>query len=93
MIWILIGLCALVLVFLHLWLRERRSARIEHIAYGLRWDEDADQQTRTNITDIQAELVEAIAKLEELGLIKQNEWGRWVWVASGNFFGSSNQKD
>lgn len=93
MIWILIGLCALVLVLLCLWLRARRSARIEQIAYGLRGDEDADQQTRTNITDMQAELAEAIAKLEELGLIKQDEWGRWVWVESGNFLGSSNQKD
>jgi hypothetical protein len=93
MIWILIGLCALVLVLLCLWLRERRSAQIEQIAYGLRGDEDADQQTRTNITEMQAELVEAIAKLEELGLIKQDEWGRWVWVESGNFLGSSNQKD
>jgi hypothetical protein len=92
-IWILIGLVALVLVLLCLWLRERRNARVEQIAYGLRADEDVDQQTRTNITEMQAELIEAIAKLEELGLIKQNEWSRWVWVESGNFLGSSNQKD
>jgi hypothetical protein len=91
-IWILIGLVALVLVLLCLWLRERRNARVEQIAYGLRADEDVDQQTRTNITEMQAELVEAIAKLEELALIKQDEWGRWVWVESGNYLGSSLKK-
>lgn len=92
-IWILIGLCTLVLVLLCLWLQARRNARTEQVAYGLRGDEDADQQTKTNITGMQTELIEAIAKLEELGLIKQDEWGRWVWVESGNFLGSSNQKD
>jgi hypothetical protein len=92
-IWILIGLCTLVLVLLFLWLRERRKARVEQIAYGLRGGEDADQQTITNITEMQAELVEAIAKLEELDLIKQDEWGRWFWVESGNRLGSSVKKD
>ena len=91
-IWILIGLCALVFVLLCLWLRERRNARVEQIAYGLRGGEDADQQTRTNITEMQSELVEAITKLEELALIKQDEWGRWVWVESGNFLGSNVKK-
>ena len=88
-IWILIGLCALVLALLCLWLRERRNARVELIAYGLREGEDADQQTRTNITEMQSELVEAITKLEELALLKQDEWGRWVWVESGNRLGST----
>ena len=92
-IWILIGLCGLVLLLLYLWLRERRNARVEQVAYGLRGDEDADQQARTNITEMQTELVEAITKLEELALIKQDEWGRWVWVESGNFLGSSVKKD
>jgi hypothetical protein len=41
---------------------------------------------------MQGELIEAIAKLEELALIKQDEWGRWVWVESGNFLGSSVKK-
>jgi hypothetical protein len=92
-IWILIGLGALILVLLCLWLRARRNARIEQIAYGLRRDEDADQQTKTNITEMQAELVDAITKLEKLGLIKQDEWGRWVWVESGTFLGSGNQNN
>ena len=92
-IWILIGLCVLVLVLLSLWLRERRNARIEQIAYGFRRGEDADQHTRTNITEMEAELVEAIAKLEELALLKQDEWGRWVWVESGDYLGSSVNKD
>lgn len=91
-IWILIGLCALVLALLVLWLRERRKARVEQIAYGLRGNENADERTRTNITEMQSELVEAVNKLEELDLIKQDEWGRWVWVESGKFLGSSVKK-
>jgi hypothetical protein len=32
---------------------------------------------------MQAEFMEAIAKLEELNLVKQDEWGRWFWIESG----------
>ena len=92
-IWALIVLSVLVLVFLILWIRERRNARIEQIAYGLREGEDANEQTRTNITQMQAEFMEAIAKLEELNLVKQDEWGRWFWIESGKLLGSSVTKD
>jgi hypothetical protein len=92
-IWVLIVLSVLVLVFLILWIRERRNARIEQIAYGLREGEDANEQTRTNITQMQAEFMEAIAKLEELNLVKQDEWGRWFWIESGKLVGSSVTKD
>ena len=92
-IWVLIVLSVLVLVFLILWIRERRNARIEQIAYGLREGEDANEQTRTNITQMQAEFMEAIAKLEELNLVKQDEWGRWFWIESGKLLGSSVTKD
>lgn len=92
-IWVLIVLSVLVLVFLILWIRERRNARIEQIAYGLREGEDANEHTRTNITQMQAEFMEAIAKLEELNLVKQDEWGRWFWIESGKLVGSSVTKD
>jgi hypothetical protein len=94
-IWVLIVLSVLVLVFLILWIRERRNARIEHIAYGLREgeNEEANENTRTNITQMQAEFVEAIAKLEELNLVKQDEWGRWFWIESGKLVGSSATED
>jgi hypothetical protein len=92
-IWVLIVLSVLVLVFLILWIRERRNARIEQIAYGLREGEDANEQTRTNITQMQAEFMEMIAKLEELNLVKQDEWGRWFWIESGKLLGSSVTKD
>ena len=92
-IWVLIVLSVLVLVFLILWIRERRNARVEQIAYGLREGEDASEHTRTNITQVQAEFVEAIAKLEELNLVKQDDWGRWLWIESGELVGSSVTKD
>jgi len=92
-IWVLIVLSVLVLVFLILWIRERRNARIEQITYGLREGEDANEHTRTNITQMQAEFMEAIAKLEELNLVKQDEWGRWFWIESGKLVGSSVTKD
>ncbi len=92
-IWVLIVLSVLVLVFLILWIRERRNSRIEQIAYGLREGEDANEHTRTNITLMQAEFMEAIAKLEELNLVKQDEWGRWFWIESGKLVGSSVTKD
>ena len=92
-IWVLIVLSVLVLVFLILWIRERRNARIEQIAYGSREGEDSSEHTRTNITQVQAEFVEAIAKLEELNLVKQDDWGRWLWIESGELVGSSVTKD
>ncbi|NNF83011.1 MAG: hypothetical protein HKM99_09740, partial [Flavobacteriaceae bacterium] len=47
-VWILVGSGILVLVFLVLWLRERRRAQVEYIAYGLRADEESDENTKTN---------------------------------------------
>ena len=82
-IWILVGAGCLVLFFMILWLRERRRAQIEYIAYGLRADEDSGENTKTNITQLEASYVEAMTKLEELGPVKQDNWGRWVWVDSG----------
>ncbi len=82
-VWVLIGMCVLVFLFLFLWLRERRKARVEHIAYGLREGEDKNENTKTNLTQMETEFMAAITKLEELGQVRQDEWGKWVWSASG----------
>ena len=87
-IWILLGLVVLTLIFLVLWLRERRRAQIEYIAYGLRADEDSDENTKTNITQMEASFVEAISRLEEMGQVKQDNWGVWIWVDSGKPVGT-----
>ena len=87
-IWILAGSGLLIMVFLGLWLRERRRAQIEHIAYGLRADEDQTENTKTNITVMEASFIEAISKLEELGQVEQDQWGQWIWVETGKPVGS-----
>jgi len=87
-IWILLGFVLLTVVFLILWLRERRRANIEYIAYGLRGDEDSDENTKTNITQMEASFVEAISRLEQLGQVKQDDWGVWIWVDSGKPVGT-----
>lgn len=87
-VWILVGSGILVLFFLILWLRERRRAQTEYIAYGLRADED-DENTKTNITQMEASFIEAISKLEELGEVKQDEWGRWIWTKTGKPVGNT----
>ena len=85
---ILLGFIFLSLIFLILWLRERRRADVEYIAYGLRADEDSDENTKTNITQMEASFVAAISKLEELGQVKQDQWGVWIWVDSGKPVGN-----
>jgi hypothetical protein len=92
-IWILSGSCILVFVFLVLWLRERRRAEIEYIAYGLRTNEDGEENTKTNITQMEASFLEAISKLEELGQVKQDNWGQWVWTETGKPLGSTVEKN
>lgn len=82
LVWVLAGSGALVLLFLILWLRERRRAQAEYVAYGLRGDED-DENTKTNITQMEAGFVEAITKLEELGEVEQDNWGNWIWTKTG----------
>lgn len=82
LIWVLAGSGALVLLFLILWLRERRRAQAVYVAYGLRASED-DENTKTNITQMEAGFVEAITKLEELGEVQQDNWGNWIWTKTG----------
>ena len=92
-IWVLIGMGALVFVFLFLWLRERRRAEVEYIAYGLREGEDNDENTKTNLTQLEAEFVAAITKLEELGQVRQDDWGNWVWSDSGEPVGKKLERN
>ena len=92
-IWTLLGSAVLVLLFLVLWLREKRRAEIEYIAYGLRADEDADEVTKTNITQMEAGFTDAISKLEELGEVRQDEWGVWVWTRTGKKVGAMSNRD
>ena len=91
-IWVLVGSGILVLIFITLWLRERRRAEIEYIAYGLRGDEDSDENTKTNITVMEASFIEAISKLEELGEVRQDEWGQWIWTKTGKPVGSTKEQ-
>jgi hypothetical protein len=92
-IWVLIGLCALVFVFLFLWLRERRRAQVEYFAYGLREGEEKNENTKTNVTQMEAEFVAAITRLEELGQVRQDDWGNWVWSDSGEPVGKKMVRD
>ena len=92
-VWVLIGSGILVLIFLILWLRERRRAQIEYIAYGLRGEEGSDENTKTNITQMEASFVEAISRLQELGLVKQDNWGVWIWTETGRPVGSDMKQD
>ena len=88
LVYVVVASGVLVLVFLVLWLRERRRAQIEYVAYGLRADEDSDENTKTNLTEMEASFIEAISKLEELGEVKQDQWGRWLWVKTGEPVGN-----
>ena len=92
-VWVLIGAVFAALVFLVLWLKERRRAQIEYVAYGLRGDEGSDENTKTNITMIESSYLEAISKLEDLGQVKQDDWGNWIWVETGKQVGERSTKD
>ena len=91
-VWVMVGSGILVLIFLSLWLRERRRAQTEYIAYGLRSNEDSDENTKTNITKMEASFVEAVSKLEELGEVQQDDWGNWIWTKTGKPVGSNVEK-
>lgn len=87
-----LGSIFLAVIFMILWLRERKHAsEAEIVAYGLRAEDDSDDNTKTSISAMEYEYNEAIAKLEELGEIHQDEWGRWVWDKSGDELGSSHK--
>ncbi len=79
----LVGAVILCLIFLVLWLKERRNSQNESIAYGLRASEDSDENTRTNLTMMESGFREAMSKLEDMGEVSCNQWGQWVWTKSG----------
>ena len=82
----------LILFFLVLWLRERRNAQKEYIAYGLRANEDQSENTKTNISAIENGFEEAMSKLEEMGEVTRDNWGQWVWIKSGTPVGRTDKK-
>ena len=78
----------LALIFMLLWLRERRHAsEVEIVAYGLRAEDENDENTKTNISQMESQYDDAIDKLQELGEIYQDDWGRWIWTKSGKQLG------
>ena len=81
------------MVFMVLWLKERRNSRIENIVYGLRTNDDNTENTRTNLTKMETGFREAMSKLEDMGEVSCNEWGQWIWTKSGKPVGDilSNQ--
>jgi hypothetical protein len=78
-----------VLFFLILWLRERRNAEKEYIAYGLRANEDQSENTKTNISAMENGFQEAMSKLEDLGEVTRDNWGQWIWTKSGKPVGQT----
>jgi len=84
---ILIGLIAM--IFMLLWLKERKHASdAEIVAYGLRSEDDGGDNTKTSISVMESEFDEAIEKLKELDEIHQDEWGHWVWNKTGEQLGN-----
>ena len=91
-VYVLIGSGILILIFLILWLKERRQSRMEYIAYGLRSSEDSTDNTRTNVTLMDSGFREAMSRLEEMGEVRQDEWGHWIWNESGKPVGKEPDK-
>lgn len=92
-VYVVVGSGILILLFLVLWLRERRNARNENIAYGLRSSEDQTENTKTNITGMETGFREAMSKLEDMGEVAKDEWGQWIWIKSGLPVGEMLQKN
>jgi hypothetical protein len=80
--------CTFAVFFFVMWLRARRaSSEAEVVAYGLRSEDDSDENTKTNLSMMEAEYDAAIDKLCEMGEIKRDDWGRWVWTKTGQQLG------
>ena len=75
-------------VFMVLWIRERRhAAQAEIVAYGLRTQDDSDENTKTSISELENGYEQAIDRLEQLGEIRRNNWGEWIWTQTGKPLG------
>ncbi len=80
-------------IFLILWLRERKHANdAEIVAYGLRAEDDSEENTKTSISVMEAEFNEALDKLVELGEIHQDQWGNWIWNKTGKPLGDEEKR-
>jgi YD repeat-containing protein len=91
-VYVLIGSGILILIFLILWLKERRQSRMEYIAYGLRSSEDNTENSRTNVTMMDSGFQEAMSRLEDMGEVRQDEWCHWIWNESGKPVGKALDK-
>jgi hypothetical protein len=88
-----IGSVFLAALFLVLWLRERKHAKdAEIVAYGLRAQDDRDDNTKTSISAMESEYNDALSKLEQMGELRQDEWGRWIWDKTGKQLGADDLK-
>lgn len=88
-----IGSVFLAALFLILWLKERKHANdAEIVAYGLRAQDDSDDNTKTSISALESEYNDALNKLEQMGELKQDEWGRWIWSKTGKQLGADEIK-
>lgn len=88
------GTCLIAIIFMVMWLRERRhAAEAEIVAYGLRSEDESDENTKTSISTMESGYNEAVQRLEELGEIRQDNWGRWVWDKSGKQLGENEQAE
>jgi len=81
----------LVLIFMVLWLRERRQSHMQTVAYGLRADDNNDENTKTNILQMEAGFNEAMERLQSLGEVTQDELGRWLWKKNGSLVGQPEE--
>ncbi len=76
------------IIFFVLWLKERRHAeQAEIVAYGLRSNDHSDENTKTNLSEMEAIHSEALDRLQQLGEIGQDSWGHWIWRKSGKKMG------
>lgn len=92
MVLIIVAISAgfIALIFMLMWLKERRhAAEAEIVAYGLRAHDEGSENTKTSITAMESEYNQAIGRLEELGEIHRDDWGRWIWDNSGKQLGES----
>ena len=92
LLYVIIVSAVLVLFFLILWLRERKNAQREYIAYGLRANEDQSENTKTNISAIENGYQEAMSRLEDIGEVTCDNWGQWIWTKSGKPVGQTPGK-
>ncbi len=91
-IYALVGSWIVILLLLFLWIKDRKKAQKEHIAYGLRSGDDSNENTKTNLTMLDARYRETLSRLEDLGEVIQDPQGQWIWGKSGKPVGEALSK-